>query len=110
MTNDEKKELTEHIGKELAALVGTIEELTEASKPIPPNNAIGRVSRMEAINSRSISEQALQAALIKQQNLNNSLKKIADEKFGECRKCGDDIGLKRLLLMPESVICMECVR
>ncbi len=110
MTDDEKNKLKTHIHSELSALVATIDELTEASKPIPPNNAIGRLSRMEAINSRAVSEQALQAAKIKQQRLNHALKKIDDEEFGQCRKCGTDIGLKRLLLMPESVICMDCVR
>ena len=36
-----------------------IAEYRELTKPIPPSEAIGRVSRMDAINNRSVNEAAL---------------------------------------------------
>ena len=49
------------VATKLEILDERIEEL-ELTKPIPPENAIGRVSRMDAINNRSVNEAALRTA------------------------------------------------
>ena len=39
-----------------------IEEYTKLCKPIAPENSIGRISRMDAINNKSVVEAALRIA------------------------------------------------
>ena len=47
------------ITSQLNKLELDIKEYTELTKPISPENAIGRISRMDAINNKSVNEAAL---------------------------------------------------
>jgi len=85
-----------------------VNELKELTKPISPNDAIGRVSRMDAINNKTINEAALRKAETKLKKLNHALTKIDDPEFGKCASCGLEIQEGRLLLMPESNKCVRC--
>ena len=59
LTQEEKRDIKERINKKMQSLKERIEEYTELTKPIPPSDSIGRVSRMDAINNRSVNEAAL---------------------------------------------------
>ena len=83
--------------------------LKDKSKPIPPDNAIGRLTRMEAINERSICEANLRTSELRLFKLSIALKSVNTNDYGECLKCGDDISLARLNVLPESTICIECL-
>lgn len=83
-------------------------ELRELTKPIAPENAIGRVSRMDAINNKSINEAALRNTETKVTKLKIALERINDEGFGLCARCGQPIPEGRLLLMPQSNRCVHC--
>ena len=37
-----------------------------------------------------------------------ALEKIGAATYGECEKCGDDIGVKRLLARPTASLCLYC--
>lgn len=89
------------------ALVGKYRELT---KPIAPENAIGRVSRMDAINNKSVNEAALRKAEVKLKNLKVALSKLDDADFGICIRCKQQIPLGRILLMPQAITCVQCAR
>lgn len=108
MNSSEKQVLRKKIEDELKKLFVEIEELKENVKPIAPENAIGRVSRMDAINNRSVNEEALRKAKIRYQALEQALASIGDENFGQCARCGDPIPMGRLLLRPQSRSCVKC--
>ena len=40
--------------------------------------------------------------------INQALQKIEEGEFGECRVCGEDIGLKRMLARPVAELCIDC--
>ncbi|MDT0554770.1 TraR/DksA family transcriptional regulator [Patiriisocius hiemis] len=85
-----------------------IEKYKELTKPIAPENAIGRVSRMDAINNKSINDKALKQAELKFKNLKVALSKIDDEDFGICIKCKKPIPEGRILLIPQAITCVNC--
>jgi DnaK suppressor protein len=109
MKQEEKLQVKAYLLKEKAKLKQRIAELKELTKPIEPDCAIGRVSRMDAINNRSINEAALQKNLDKQKKINISLEHIEDEDFGNCIHCGEPIPIQRLLIMP-GALCIRCAR
>lgn len=82
--------------------------LKEAIKPIKPDNAIGRLSRMEAINAKGVNEKLLQNKKFKLIRLQHALKRVDTEDFGLCAVCEEDIEPKRLEILPESVSCIKC--
>ena len=108
MTEEEKKSLKDKIAAESATLAATIKSLKEASRPVSPDNAIGRLTRMEAINSKSISEANLASAKARLAGLRAAAARIDDPDFGACTGCGEPIPVKRLLFMPEATRCVEC--
>jgi hypothetical protein len=51
MTKDQKVQLTRHIHDRIDAIGCNIAAFKAGSLPVSPNNAIGRLTRMEAINN-----------------------------------------------------------
>ncbi len=85
-----------------------IENLKELTKPIAPENSIGRISRMDAINNKSVNEAALRTLEQKVKRIESALMRIGDKDFGICRKCKKNIPEGRLLLLPGSIFCVNC--
>ena len=108
MTEEERNYLRAHISQSLKTTAEEIADLAELTKPIPPENAIGRVSRMDAINNRSINEAALRKAREKLTKLKLASQKIDDPIFGQCTRCEAAIPIGRLMLMPQSNRCVRC--
>ena len=40
--------------------------------------------------------------------IEQTLEKLEEGVFGECEKCGEDIGVKRLLARPVATLCTDC--
>ena len=87
-----------------------VQEYTELSKPIAPDCAIGRVSRMDAINNKSVVEASLRQAESKLRNLQRVFSQIGSDEFGICLKCKQPIPLGRILIRPESLFCVNCAQ
>lgn len=85
-----------------------IASLEEAVKPIAPDCAIGRLSRMEAINSKSVNEELLRSARRRLQLVERALQRADHPQFGLCTRCGRPIPFGRLEIMPESTRCAGC--
>lgn len=82
--------------------------LKEMTRPMGLDSAIGRVSRMDYINNKSINEAQLKKTETKIKALNNWLAKVGTADFGKCIRCGKDININRLLFLPESNHCIQC--
>jgi len=108
MNKTEKNKLKDKILKDINDLQINITQLKELTKPIAPENSIGRVSRMDAINNKSVNEAALRQANLKMNKLQLALKKIETPNFGICSACKGAIPLPRLMFMPESSHCVAC--
>lgn len=108
MSPEEREQFRVHIKHQLEAVTAEILELEERTKPIAPDCAIGRVSRMDAINNRSINEAALRTARQKQTQLEHTLDRVADTDFGTCACCGQAIPPARLMFMPHTTRCVSC--
>jgi len=102
------KEVEKTILNEISNTERSITEFKENTKPIAPDVAIGRVSRMDAINNKSVAEAGLRLAEIKLKNLNRVLSQIASKDFGLCLKCHHPIPLGRILIRPQSLLCVKC--
>ena len=93
---------------ELKKVRSEIVELQELTKPVVPEKAIGRISRMDAINNKSVNEAALQHKQELLKKLERAADKIDDTDFGVCIKCKQPIPEGRLMLMPGALRCVNC--
>ena len=102
------KEIKNRIQEEIESTTILIEKYRDLTKPIAPENAIGRVSRMDAINNKSVFEAALRKATDKLYKLNIVLSKIDEDDFGICRSCKNPIPIGRIVVMPLARTCVKC--
>ncbi|PLX70793.1 MAG: hypothetical protein C0602_04625 [Denitrovibrio sp.] len=109
MTEKELEYYEELIKKQIDELQVTIASMMQSVKPIEPDTSIGRLSRMEAIQAKSISESNLRSKRMRLQRLEAALLRIQRGTFGLCSVCEEDIPEKRLKIAPESTVCMDCL-
>ena len=110
MLQKEKDQLITIIEAEIEKLTQKIEELKEFTDPVSPDNAIGRVSRMDAINNKSIYDASLRNSQKRLSQLHEILKIKDQDDFGKCVKCHRDIPLGRLKVRPEIRLCADCLK
>lgn len=103
-----KDEIRARIEAEIQKTEGQIAEYKELTQPVEPENAIGRISRMDAINNKSVIEAALRKAKDKLVKLRLALSKVDEEGFGQCIRCHKPIPLGRILIMPQARSCVAC--
>jgi RNA polymerase-binding transcription factor DksA len=108
MTKEEKAKLKNHIKDKIGKLEKDIVSYEQLTRPIPPDNAIGRLTRMEAISSKSINEAALRRAKQTLTRLERVLKMADTPDFGLCSTCEEPIPFGRLMIVPETGLCVEC--
>ena len=110
MTNEEKVVIKESIIKQIDEFEADIVLLKEAAKPIAPDSAYGRVSRMDAINNKAIVDASLKDKETTVQRFKYTLTKIDSEDYGKCSRCGNYINIKRLMSIPYVNLCISCAR
>ena len=103
-------ELISKIEEEISVTERKIKDLRNLTKPISPSDAIGRVSRMDAINNKSVNENSLRQAEVKLSNLKRVLENVGTPNFGICVKCKNQIPIGRILIRPKSLLCVNCAR
>lgn len=103
-----KEEVKQKIIEEIKQTENDVKSLKDLTKPISPENAIGRISRMDAINNKSINDASLIQSQDKLKKLITALEKIDDKSFGICIRCEKPIPLGRIMLMPHSTKCVNC--
>lgn len=110
LTEQDKDSLRTKILETIEQLTEQILQLETNTQPISPENSIGRVSRMDAINSKGVSEAALRGRKAKLSKLHVALSRLNDKGFGSCERCKKLISTPRLMFMPESNFCIHCAQ
>ena len=108
MTPEEADMVKARIERRIKQLNRSVAELVEATKPVAPDVSIGRLSRLDAINNKSVAERTLREQRKDLEALEHSLSKFGTPDFGKCTRCGSEIQIGRLKFMPESSKCINC--
>lgn len=108
MNKSELEKIKHKISLELQNTIQSIRKYKKLTQPISPENAIGRISRMDAINNKSVVEAALRKSEEKLKKLKMVEKNISNKDFGICIRCKTQIPIGRLMIIPESTKCVNC--
>lgn len=94
----QQQELTalEQTGTEAAAIV----ELDQTR--------VGRLSRMDALQSQALSQERERRRGIQLQRIAAALRRIDQDDYGYCTECGEEIAFKRLQFDPATTLCFDC--
>jgi len=108
MTKQEQESFRPVLVELQKSITAELDGTSAADSSITPDNAIGRLTRMEAIQAQSIS-QAGKARLKKRLGMiDRALRSIYEGTYGSCVSCGEDINAGRLEIRPESRLCVRC--
>jgi len=108
MTSGDKAALKNKIEELIVKYEHDIKETEKMTQPVKPENSLGRISRMDAINNKSVMEASLRNKISKRNKLKFALTQLDNEGFGSCINCKKPINPARLMYMPESTKCVKC--
>jgi DnaK suppressor protein len=109
MQDSQRREIKARILEELASLRDIVADLEAGVAPVAPDQALGRLSRLDSMLNQGVNEASLARSKGRIVQLEATLRRLDDDPdFGECAECGALIPLARLLAVPESGLCVRC--
>jgi len=100
-----RKKLTAMLEETIAAA----ETGDDASRTVELDQArIGRLSRMDALQSQAMSREASRRRSEHILRIRAALKRLEEDEYGRCVRCGEAINPKRLELDPATALCITC--
>ncbi len=93
----------------ISSLEATLAESAAAARPVELDQpAMGRVSRIDAIQQQKMLEANRASQSARLRLARSALRRLEDGEYGECMGCGEEIGTARLHVRPESLYCIQC--
>lgn len=108
MDQQTRYELQKAVEEHIRILTRDVAEMEERAGTVDLDQPIGRLSRMDSLTNQGILLSSLNKAKTRLARLRQVLKNIDDPEFGLCRECGEEIAPKRLKVLPESELCIDC--
>lgn len=93
---------------ELAHLQAEIRKSVEEVAVISPDKAIGRLSRLDAMQMQEVAKAAQRRREDRVTALQLALDRIDTGRYGQCALCKEWISLARLEAQPEATRCGDC--
>lgn len=109
LSNTQRIELASDLETLAQELKESLEESAQAARPVELDQpAIGRVSRVDAMQQQKMLEANRQAQKMRLGLVRTALMRCKENEYGDCKSCGEMISYKRLKARPESVFCIDC--
>lgn len=87
-----------------------LESNTQETEVVQLDTAIGRLSRMDAMQNQQMALELKRRQEARLQRVKNALKNIDRGKYGVCGKCRQPIDESRLEVQPDAVMCIRCAK
>lgn len=71
-------------------------------------SCVGRLSRMDALQAQSMSQESQRRDRKELVAIEEALQRLDNGGFGDCLECGEAIAPKRLELNPSTTLCISC--
>ncbi len=71
---------------------------------------VGRLSRMDALQGQAMARETDRRRNVELARIDQALKRIAEDEYGYCVNCGEEIAESRLALDPAAPTCIDCAR
>jgi len=80
----------------------------EEAKPVDLGLAIGRLSRVDAMQHQQMARARRDRVVVQLEQIRSALRRIEVETYGACIRCEEPIGYARLVARPEALLCRSC--
>jgi len=109
LTADQLIDLEELILAELERIRDESSSTGEEREAIAPDVAIGRLSRLDAMQMQEVAKEAERRREERVSQLELALEQLDSGTYGRCDRCSEDISFERLKVTPEATCCSSCV-
>lgn len=80
----------------------------EETRPVSLEQPIGRLTRMDAIQQQQMALGQQQRIEQGRQEIAAALERIAQDRYGLCVRCENEIPYERLKVRPTTTLCLDC--
>jgi DnaK suppressor protein len=108
MTEEEQQHFKARLEALAEEIKATLALADPAKESITPDKAIGRLTRMEAIQAQSMSAEGRRRQEARLRQVKHALDRLDQGTYGSCTRCGEAIPRGRLEFMPEAPLCISC--
>ena len=109
LTEEQLSELHRDLLSGASEIERSLVSSAEAARPVElDQTAVGRVSRIDAIQQQKMVEASRRALTARRQQIQAALRRFQEEEYGDCLDCGEPIPFARLQAKPESIFCVRC--
>ena len=108
MTREEQVQFRPLIEERMRTLDAEIAGTAQSTEAISPDNAIGRLSRLDAMQAQQMALAGKRRLEEERTRLTEALARVELGTYGRCLRCGNDIALERLEYQPDALICVPC--
>ena len=103
-------DLRTELERQLSPLEKSMQVTEEALRTVElDQTTVGRLSRMDSLQSQSLSKGLRDREVIRLSQIRDALAKLAAGTYGACTVCGNGIPFERLFVYPEAPECAACV-
>jgi DnaK suppressor protein len=81
---------------------------SDGAQPVSLDDPIGRLSRMDAMQQQSMVQANRRTAQTRLTRIETALRRCANDDYGLCANCEEEIGYARLKAQPEAPFCIDC--
>lgn len=108
LTIDQLIDLEMKIQEDLERLQRDRAESEAEREAVSPDVAIGRLSRLDAMQMQEVAKEAERRREQRVHDLEAARDRVDSGEYGHCEVCGDWIAFARLEAQPEAVRCGKC--
>lgn len=99
----------------LLAMRAELEDLSAASQEMRApveldQNSVGRLSRMDAMQQQAMAQATERKRAHDLVRIEMAERRIAEDEYGYCEECGNEIPDGRLAIDPMAICCVRCAR
>jgi len=70
--------------------------------------SVGRLSRIDAMQAQAMAKANERQRRVELSRIDSALRRIDEDEYGYCQKCGEEIAEKRLAVDPAASFCVDC--
>jgi len=70
--------------------------------------SVGRLSRMDAMQAQAMAKANERQRRMELSRIEAALRRIDEDEYGYCQKCGEEIAPERLRVDPAASFCVDC--
>ena len=108
LTEQQRTELHQALLALRTELQQLLENSSDGAQPVSLDEPIGRLSRMDAMQQQSMVQANRRTTQTRLTRIETALRRHANDEYGCCVGCEEEIGYARLKAQPEAPFCIDC--